>query len=238
MTKLCQVKIHKLLLIPVIIVALVVVFQVINFPYRNNILVVSKESNFSRAIELSSSPAVNEGVGSTRIVPNLDEDTMYKSEAIHLDTSDDEAMPHLSRAGEIMMKSERRDKSSTMRHVRNADNSSTNGNEMSLNTDNILKSDFTFPQDDDHHNSSPLSAEWDLSNHSLGTQHKSLKSVTLRNKAMVALHTSGRNHLNKAIPIENMTASWLQLSSAATSSNVRITINFLCYFKTDILKDL
>lgn len=233
-----------MLLVAGITVAVVVVFQFINYPYEKNILVVSKESNFSHSSEFSSSSTVNEAA-STRSVSNLDDDTMYKSEAIGQDTDydsdrdDDEMMHHLSQSGKTIQANkltpERgliRDKSSTMRHVRSAEKSSTIEKEIKLNPvviGQIRKSDFTFPQDDDR-KLNPLLAEWELSNHSIGIQHKSLKhtmSTTLRDKAMVAGNTSVRKYWNKAISITNMTASWLQISSATTSSKVRIPINFL-----------
>lgn len=243
--RLCQVQIQKLVLIAGIIVAVVVVFQFINF-YEKNILVVSKESNLSHSLEFSS-PTIN-GVVSTRIMSNLNEDTMYKSEAIgedkdyDFDTDDDETMHHSSQAGETIQANnltpERgliRDKSLTMRHVRSADKSSTIEKEIKLNPvviEQIMKSDFTFSQDDDR-KPSPLLAEWKLSNHSLETQHKSLKhtmSFTSKDKATVgsiAGNTLVKKYSNKAISITNMTASWLQISSATTSSKVRFSINFL-----------
>lgn len=234
--RLCQVQIQKLLLVAGIVVAVVVVFQFINFPHENNILVVLNESNFSHSLELSSSPTVN-GVISTRTASNLDKDAVHKSEVIGEDKDydfeldDDEVIHHSSQAGKTIQANnltpERgliRDKSSTMRHVRSADKSSTIEKEIKLNPfviEQIKKSDFTFLQDDDP-KPHPLLAEWELSNHSLGTPHKSLKhttSVSSRNKAMVAGNTSVRKYWNKAISITNMTASWLQISSATTSSN-------------------
>lgn len=241
--RLCQVQIPKLLLVVGIMVTVVVVFQFIDIPYEKNILVVSQKSNNSHSSELSSSPTVNEVV-STRIVSNLDEDTVYKSEAIgedkdfDFDTDDNEVMHHLSQAAKTIQENnltpERgpiRDKSLTMRHVRSADKSFTIENEIKFNSvviEQIKKSDFTFPQDDDR-KPSPLLAELQLSNHSLGTIRESLKhttSVTLRNKAMVAGNTLVRKYWNKAISITDMTAAWLQISSATTSSKVRVSFNF------------
>lgn len=229
--RLCQVQIQKLLLVVGIMVTVVIVFQSISSPYEKKILVLSQESKISRSLELSSSPTVNEVV-STRIVSNLDEDTAYKSEAIgedkdyDFDTAENESMHHLTPERGLI-----RDMSSTIRHVRSSDKSSTSENEKKLNSvviEQIKKSDVTFPQDDDR-KPSTLLAELELSNHSLGTIHKSLKhtaSVTLRNKAMVASNTSVRKYWNKAISITDMTASWLQISGATTSSKVRTSINF------------
>ncbi|KAL8120216.1 putative glycosyltransferase At3g07620 [Apium graveolens] len=223
--RLCQVQIQKLLLVVGIMVTLVIVFQFINSTYEKNILVVSQESNISRSLELSSSPTVNEVV-STRIASYLDEDTVYKSEAIgenkdyELDTDDNESIHHSFQPAKTIQANnltpERgliHNKSSTMRHVRSSDKSSTIENEIKLNffvIEQIKKSDFTFPQDNGH-KPGTLLAELELSNHSLGT-------VTLRNKAMVAGNTSVRKYWNKAISITDMTASWLQISGATTSS--------------------
>lgn len=232
--RLCQVQIQKLLVVAGSMVAVVVVFQFINFPYKKNVLVVSKGINFSHSLELTSSHTINEVV-STRIASNLDKEIGYKSEAIggdkdyDFDTDDDEELHHLSKTGKTYQGNNLtpdrgliRDKSSTMRHVRSADKRSTIEKEIKLKpvvVEQTKKSDISLPQYDER-KPDPLLAEWEISNHSLGTQNKNFKhtmSVTLRNKPAVDGNTSVRKNWKKAISIAEMTASWFQISSATTS---------------------